>query len=562
VRAILVCRLALVVLAASVGSAAAFGDCAQPNYLEYFHENIAPEPCDEIASFPVVTASGRSLLRVIRLRDTPHGDDAVWVAHAESLAVALGPAIDAIGGVRLPPEITVLLTQGERFIERFQAHAVTEGLVAFDDGHGGTVETECAVPFYKLDRAVPVEEFMVAVAHEVFHCAQHVTWPDAYAGASPHWWREGSAEYFTHLVAPGMRLRDGWIAAFDDASLGQSLLEMRYENVVFFLWLADRGGPEAVGAFLSGMTAGDQLATLRALVPLADWRAFVEAYIDGTIHRPSGGAIPPPSQFTGSPVFDGPETLAMNASDYVVRRWELTFAEEKLFDLSLAVESGAPVVAMKPADSEAGWAPPPAQVNTCKEEKDFLAYALSTDSAGAATLTVGSDADRTGGACCLVGAWSPTQETLDGFAAFGMQVGAGPIAAQGGSLSCGYTSGGWVLEFGEDGAGRLEFEGNTNSCTVSGGGGAIRYDEVRNGTIGFDWEVAGEGAGMAHYTENTLGWEITMHIGPVTQSHGGADAGPSTSSNGFAFTCERDDLTIQGLYGISHKETTYLRFAE
>ncbi len=90
----------------------------------------------------------------------------------------------------------------------------------------------------------------------------------------------------------------------------------------------------------------------------------------------------------------------------------------------------------------------------------------------------------------------------------------------------------------------------------------MRFEESRSGRIGFDWSVAGPGAGMATYTENTLGWSIAIHIGPVVQNQSGPDAGPSRPTNGFAFTCDKDALTIQGVYGTSTAEATYLRFAE
>jgi len=539
------------------GRALAFGDCMQPNYLPYFDIDTVPKPCTEIARFPVVTAHGRSMLRIIRFTNSAHGDDAIWTARAEQLAVALGPAIDQIGSARLPPEISVLLTEDERHIGRLQAHAVTSGMIAYDTG-SGPVETECAVPFYKLPGGAAVDEFLVAVAHEVFHCAQYVTWNEAYFGEDPGWWREGSAEYFSHLAVPGTRLRDDWFAAFDSASLDRPLHRMSYENVVFFLWLATTGGPEAVGAFLDRMRPGDQLAVLREVLPLAEWRGFVEAYLDGQIHRPSGGALPRPAAFTGERTFRAPGELSVSAEDYVIRRWRLTFVADKVFELATTVQSGAPEVAMRLDGETGGWAPPPERISTCDGEASHVLYAVSTDSPGAARIAVETDADTTGGTCCLVGDWKPTPEALAGIARFGMAYGAPAVAAAGGAMNCSYQGGDWRLSFYDDGTAEIVFDGHTSQCTVSGGGGAMSSIGTRGGHSAFTWQVVGDGAARVESLEHAVTWLIQMKIGPMLQQMPGAED-PVASPAGFAFNCQEDSLIVQGIYGLGTYEAGHIR---
>jgi hypothetical protein len=535
------------------GRAMAFGACTEPGYLARFQAGLAPQPCEDIHYVTVHAASGDALLRIIRLARAAHGDDEVWRTNVIELASSLGRAIDAIGTARLPDEITVFLSDGRMEADELdEVHADTTRIP------GG----ECRVTFYKLSGGADAGLFVFSLAHEIFHCAQFETWLSAARVADAGWWVEGSAEYFAQLARPGTPYGDGWVEGFDEDSLSQSLVAMEYQNVVFFSWLANRGGPEAVGAFLAQMRPGSQLEVLRGLVPLADWTSFVETWLDGGVSLPGGRTITPGPMAQGERVFRTSGTLDLRAGAYVIERWGATFPEDNRFDLTYEASGSPSQARMRLLGATGGWAEPPERINTCEGEERHILYFTTVDGSAEAVLTVETDDDETGGTCCLAGSWSPTQETLEGFSSTAMQIGAAAIAAQGANLSCGYASGGWVLTFGDGGSGALDYEANTNICVASGHGGAISFDETRNGTIGFDWEVVGEGAGMAHYTENSLGWSIVMHMGPVTHTQEGADAGPSIGSNGFAFTCDGDALTIRGIYGVSSAEATYLRFAE
>lgn len=529
----------------------AFGNCLDPGYLEAFRTGLLPQACDDDLYITIRAATGDALLRVIRLSASPgSGPIESWRPQVEALAIGVGRAMDATGAGRLPAEITVLLTdQSETTDEMEEVHADANRIA------GG----ECRVVFYKLSSGASPEEFTFTLAHELFHCAQYNTWLDAARVDEAGWWVEGSAEYFAHLAAPDAG-GQGWIDAFDSASLRTSLTAMEYEAVVFFSWIGHRGGPAAVGSFLGRMRPGDQISVLRELVPDADWINFVESWLDGEILLPGGRAIEPAPLASGNRRFAASGDLSLSAKPYSIDRWGATFIADKRFDLTH--DSGSGHMAMKLFESDDPWEPPPETISTCDGEKQHILYFTATGSATDATVSVTTDEDSMGGACCLIGAWSPTQETLDGFASTALSIGAGRIAAAGGNMSCGYASGGWIITFDEAGTGALDFQSNTTSCTVRSGGGNMRFEESRSGLIGFEWEVVGAGAGRASYTENTLAWNIAIHIGPMVQIQSGADAGPSRASNGFAFACDQDRLAIQGLYGLSTAEATYLRFAE
>jgi hypothetical protein len=545
--------IAFVTILLSLGSPAlAFGGCDQPNYLQHFAITTPPEPCDEIVSHTIRTSGGVTELRLIRLASAPHGDDALWIRHTAALAERLGPAIDQIGA-RLPPEITLLLTAGTRDVGGRPAHAVTQGLIEYSSG-----VSECAVPVYKLARVVEVDEFVMAAAHEVFHCAQRVTWPDAYS-TDGFWWMEGSAEYFSNLVYPESRIRDGWFAAFDERSATEPLTAMLYENVVFFMFLATEGGPAAVGDFLGVMRRGDQIAVLKENMGTGEWARFVEAHIDGTIERPGGGPLEPADHFTAERSYRRSDTLEISNDPFVATRYRLTFEAEKIYDLTYAVNSGAPQTAMR-LDTETGvWGDPPPEVRACAEDQIYVLYAVDVDQPSAGTMTIETDEDDTGAKCCLIGEWKPTADALLGFSDFGMEVGAGPIAAQGGNMQCGYMDGDWTLSFRDDGTGAITFNNTTNECQVSMNGQRMAVLSSRNGTTAFDWTIVGEGAAKLTFTDHDVFWNIVMKIGPIAQDMSKADDGPSAATNGMAFMCRENDLTVQGVYGLSHKETDHVR---
>jgi hypothetical protein len=542
--------------------------CLEPFYLAYFDPAL-PETaeCEEIVSVEIRTRHGPSRLGVIRIRSAAHGDDSAWVPFFGDMARRLGPAIDAMETPRLPRAITILLrTRTEELdfdpgpgVDRGFAHAVTHR-VDPELVEGG----ECFVSVFKGDRVIETAELTFALAHEIFHCAQFNTWPDKLRDPASGWWREGSAEYFSHLVLPeGGEGRGGAVAVgFDRLSRNRSIVDMWYENVVLFFWLHNRGGPEAVGNFLAEMSGGGraaQLAKLGELLPMENWASFVENWLDGRVTSVGGAAIAPVPAVTGEKVFRRTDQITMRAMPYAIPRWRLTFAEGKEYELALEDIGGAPRTRMKLEGSGDAWAEPPERVNACDEDKVYLAYSLSVGERTSARLRAETEdeSEAGGGRCCLIGEWKPTPETLEGLAQFGMDVGAPAVAAAGFSMSCGYEGGDWRLTFRDDGTALLAFDNHTSRCIASGHGGSMSNTGTRNGFSEFAWEVTGEGAAWLTPIEHAVVWLNTVKVGPMVQEIPGAE--DPVVESGLAFTCTEQSLTAQGIYGLSHYEAEYVR---
>lgn len=531
--------------------ALAFGNCLDPGYLERLVPPLAPQACDDPYYTSIRARSGTATLRVARLSAVPHGPTSDWLPQVQAAAERIGLAMDALGAGRLPEEITLFLSDAAEVspdIGEVHAQARLRG-------------GECLIQFYKTSTAVGTEEFIFVIAHEIFHCVQDQSWSRATARGADRWWTEGSADYFAHLAVPERGLQAGMFYEFDRDSLTRSLTEMDYQNVVFFAWIGDTGGPAAVGAFLDQMRPGNQISVLQRLVPEDRWIAFVEAWLDGQVTLPGGQTIDPGPMATGVKEFAAPDQITLSARPYVIDRWGADFPEDQQFNLTQAV-TGDGRLAMRKLDAPGTWADPPARINTCGGAERHLLYLTTTTGLAEGRLNVDTRADAPAGACCLIGAWSPTQETLEGSALSMMENGGAKIAMQGMEFSCRHASGGWVLTFDEGGNGNLDFEANTTACTMRGGGGAMQLDQSRSGQVDFGWEVLEEGKGRIRYNAVDLAMTITMHIAGRRQQSQGRDDGPPLRSSGFTFSCEGDDLKVRGLYPLSTYEGSYVRFSD
>jgi hypothetical protein len=517
--------------------AQAFGNCLDAGYLDHFVAGLPPQPCDDEYYTTITAATGTATLRVIQL--SAQGRDPLdpWIPLVRDMAAAVGQATDQIGTGRLPREITILLTPGSEATPSRITHADTTRIP------GG----ECRIVFYKLPEGAAPEEFTFTLAHEIFHCIQYETWLSAARVAEAGWWVEGSAEYFAHLAAPGTGLGQDFVQGFDSASLTRSLTELEYETVVFFAWLGN-ADPGNVGNFLTRMAPGDQISILQGLIGESDWASFVEAWLDGRLSLPGGTQILPAPYASGSTRFTRSGEITLSVKPYAINRWGAQFAEDMLFDLTHDAATGR--LKMKDLIGGEAWTDPPETINTCEGERRTLIYLTTTGSETEATITVDTNEEDRGGTCCLTGKWLPDNAALEGFATFGNNHGGAFLGAAGGSMSCGYGGGGWVLTFNADRTGAITYDGYANTCTSTMGEGQIQVDNVRNGATTFSWRITGDGAAWLEFTGHTMTQSMQVKMGPMVQDLSGTYPGPATEATGMAFTCERDRLTVQGMFDL------------
>ena len=137
----------------------------------------------------------------------------------------------------------------------------------------------CPILIYTDSFGVNLDQFKQAVAHELFHCYQAWNYPAVVNLYSANrWWVEGGAEYFSNVVYSAVDYEHRATPYFDANSTLKSILDMAYENAVFFQYLANQmGGPAGVlGLFDSLPISGGRSAQEGALANYGDMRGTLE----------------------------------------------------------------------------------------------------------------------------------------------------------------------------------------------------------------------------------------------------------------------------------------------
>ena len=538
-----------IVLLALCGAdqALAFGSCRDAGYIAGFDRRLAPTTCRTVHATAITWRGGSAPLRVIvPSSELPSADESVFRGYVDELVRRVGPAMNEMGDLELG-EVSILLSN----LNFRGYHAVTR-----------TPAGECQVTFFKVDDDVSVDQFLFTMSHEIFHCIQDKTWPALHNNGPALWWVEGTAEYFAHLSNPRSGEADAFLFDFDSESPEVPLHQMQYPAQVFFLWYGQTQGASAVGRFIGGMASGAdpeaQLAAMRTRIPMDTWMAFGQDYIDGRIRQPGGRELPGGVDQGRTTVIDGPVSVEFLTSAYVLTRQQLLFKRGRTY--RLALQEGSGEFRSRFNQSVGEWIDPPERVLACDEDKVHVALSLAIEGENVTYSIQVEESERIDErACCLVGRWQPTDAAMRSEPDMALGTAQAILASHGVDMQCGVGGGGWTLGFTEDGTGSVDWRGFTWSCVAREGGNALANTFIRNGRTGFTWTVVDRGAGRAEYTENSLAWTHEAQFGPRLFTRVLPDAGPSTSGNGFSFTCTDNSLSVQGIYGLNHQQGEYTR---
>lgn len=235
--------------------------------------------CTRVHAAPVRGLFGSSELILMAERAPAPARAAELRRMINEVASAVGPALSQLSRVRLPATVHVVIVDDAYGDARAETVARVDGT------------SDCAVMLFN---SAPGAVGMLArtLAHEMFHCAQYVTWPRKMALDDSRWWSEGSAEWFEDLALPG-RVGDSdtpeAVRRFRSLSPVSSMLNNTYGNVVLFSWL----GSERVSAFIAGLAEGGetQIAGAGRAMSESEWQSFAQDYADERITLPSGIAL-------------------------------------------------------------------------------------------------------------------------------------------------------------------------------------------------------------------------------------------------------------------------------
>jgi hypothetical protein len=151
----------------------------------------------------------------------------------------------------------------------------------------------CPIIVFPPALADSIDMYKQAIAHEMFHCASFFL-KGATSYKVARWWAEGMATHFSNVVYPEVNLEYWFLPYFDAKSPSKWLMDMSYENFVFFQYLENRFGNEYIVRLLNALPlGGTQSSQASALANFGDmeiiFHEFGEAYMNHQIFDTGGG---------------------------------------------------------------------------------------------------------------------------------------------------------------------------------------------------------------------------------------------------------------------------------
>jgi hypothetical protein len=409
--------------------------------------------------------------------------------------------------------------------------------------------------------------FLQTIAHEMFHCFQTWNYPAQADGTwkVQDWWGEGTAEFFSNVVYPKVNSEWSWTGTFSYHSSHRPLTELDYDNFVFFQYLADEQGLNAVlnliGAMPSTGNEADQAAALSKLSGMdALFHKFGQAFLDGQIIDSSGSAVPTlPAYVLPEDVITVKEAQIrlLGGEPFVLKRYALVFPQGYRYTVAQIDKSKAPATASSRIDlSNSAWGDLPEQVLTACSPVTYLQLVTTTQAGSGEAAVEVSLTPQEELACdnCLIGTWDlDTPSFADYLAA--------PFKDTPGLFSIDSMGGIWKLHFSPQSIVRGEYDyyvGYELDQTGGGSGFGVLAQVLL--------DITGDGAaqfitdGVGHVTFNllkdNLSMEQTILINGQEVPGGGnlmSGMGPSLS-NGISgeaqYSCDDDTGTLYLAYDL------------
>jgi hypothetical protein len=289
----------------------------------------------------------------------------------------------------------------------------------------------CEILIYPMALTQPSPNFRQTVAHEMFHCFQQWQYPDHFdsSWAVQDWWGEATAEYFSNVVYPAVN--DEWprVPYFGYNSATHPLVEMSYENWIFFQYLANQVGDPGVLALIKSMpvagTTSDQAAKLATYPNIETMfhqfgRDFVDKKIvdaDQPTLVPTGWLyVPPQFRLTFGP---GDHSVSLlSAPPFTLTRYGLNFAPERVYAVTVAESGPTGLYASRLYPGPANWIPLPSTVSSGCGKVNYYFLATSTSPTSGDFYTVAVTADvlqQTKCDACLQGTWELNKDSFLGY---------------------------------------------------------------------------------------------------------------------------------------------------
>ncbi len=300
------------------------------------------------------------------------------------------------------------------------------------------------------------ENFMQMIAHEVFHCFQD--WNSVTVGSSNEWWMEGSAEYFSNVVYPDVNFEHRFLSEFDSKSLFNSLMELSYENFIFFQHAANTYGNEAIISLQRSLGNANGTSSALAAYDNMDttFQEFVVGYASIGIRDTDGSMIAPETISTKFyRLIDDEGDYKYSSKAFVATRILMKYKKEIRFlqEPKENQDGKYSTVNAKDRRDPLKWsALPPELRSTCKEDLKYLLVMTTTQSSGNYEFTaVVNKTEQAECDPCLLGVWQVDNDSFENYILGSMDSQGGVEGLPSGSELFFEIEGFYLMEFKEDG---------------------------------------------------------------------------------------------------------------
>ncbi|MEM7030840.1 MAG: hypothetical protein AAF629_14845 [Chloroflexota bacterium] len=266
---------------------------------------------------------------------------------------------------------------------------------------GNFVENTNACPIVIYPSAWMTTKYSLeqAIAHELFHCFQ---WWNLAPQQVPdfavyQWWSEGTAEYFSNVAYPGINDEHYRLPTFNENSAVGSLVDMSYENWIFFQYFANQtSDTHLIDNLLrslpttAGTTIIDQAKALAQYNKIDMlFHQFGRDFLDGNIRDKNGELIPTdelPRVLTGKKsvleFVEKGDKREKSAAFFVLARYLLRYDQAKQFTQNYKIDSALHSVKRRPFPNVlvGEWEPLKEQIKTkCASDTDYLLLLTAID---------------------------------------------------------------------------------------------------------------------------------------------------------------------------------------
>jgi hypothetical protein len=401
---------------ATAQHAYAVHSCSDPNYVRTFDARLSGRICTEVTRVPIRWSGGVAYFRILATDDVEARRSNIVVSWIRDEAGRIAAAMSQMGGLQLEDPTLMISNLSEPMVMGQPALA----LVLAVQPYAG----QCLGNIYEFDARSDELRFKFIVGHEIFHCVQRATWPGSLDTTSDrNWWVEGSAEYFANLANPGTNFGGRFVSAFESRALSTSLLDLSYEDLVFFSWLGERSQPRGVRAFLEAVSPGRSRDAYRANAETAlgpsEWKNFAVAAMTDTIHLPGSTNGVGVNWSTIPRHTLGGGELHLSTGSLTILGAVLIAAPPGLHHLH-AIATPQLYGASEDINSPTGWNELPETLDACRTEHQIYLAAMTAAASGQQIRVqdrVDHDCEeRPGGgpgSGSLVGTWEMTRDTLE-----------------------------------------------------------------------------------------------------------------------------------------------------